>query len=296
MVLATTRKCFGEQKISAAEEALDILGANFEVQTVGLVTESGADVPMKKGVIRTDTNQVLGVVGNKYTPIQNSTAFAFFDTICKSTKATYEYGFLIDGGRQVVLQARIGADWEARKGDVVSNYITLINSHDGSLPHKAFFTPRRLFCMNQLRAALKSAVSEISIRHTSRADSKMVDALAILNCAAEYFVEFKQTSQLLAQKIVDQKMINDFIESVFDDTESKNKNKQSAIETVEMLFNSGKGNRGESAWDLYNGLTEYTDHYRYNHKADAEALNAASALLTGADLKEKAWDFVTSLI
>jgi hypothetical protein len=195
----------------------------------------------------------------------------------------------------VILQAKIGDDWEARKGDVITNNIVVVNSHDGSLPFKAFFTPKRLWCINQLYGAIKSAVSNVSIRHTSNSNDKMYNALLVFNCAVQYFDMFKEKARQLSQKIVDQKMIDSFITSVFGDVESKNKSKQSSIDMVEHLIHSGKGNTGKSVWDLYNGVTEYVDHYRYNNKPNSDALNTASALLTGVGLKEKAWHVANSI-
>jgi phage/plasmid-like protein (TIGR03299 family) len=294
MLKATTAKKF--ECVTTVDEALESIGANFEVQTIDLITESGAAVYSNRATVRTDTNTVLGVVGNGYVPIQNSIAFACFDALRKTAKATFEYGYLINGGQQVILQAKIGADWEARPGDVISNYITLMNSHNGSKLWKIFFTPKRLFCLNQLRAALKKSTNEIAIKHTKNSEFKMVEALKLLSCAAEYFIEFKETSQRLAQKIVDKKMIDAFLTDIFGDISSNNKKQQDKIETVERLIHTGKGNNGSTAWDVYNGLTEYADHYRYNHKENSEELNNASALLTSAAIKEQAWDFVVNTL
>ena len=39
--------------------------------------------------IRTDTNDVLGIVGNRYSPIQNKDAFTFFDALVGQDEAIY---------------------------------------------------------------------------------------------------------------------------------------------------------------------------------------------------------------
>ena len=48
-----------------------------------------ADVPMAFATIRTDTNVVLGVVGSRYEPVQNSQCFSFFDPLIERDEAVY---------------------------------------------------------------------------------------------------------------------------------------------------------------------------------------------------------------
>jgi hypothetical protein len=122
----------------------------------------------------------------------------------------------------------------------------------------------------------------------------MEEGYKILAKSMEYFEHFKTLASELAQKVVDQKMIDLFLKGVFGETDSK----QSAtkLEAVNQLIHTGKGNTGKSAWDMYNGVTEWIDHYRYSGKEEEDAKNIASAILTGVDVKEKAWEVATSLL
>ena len=55
-----------------------------------------SDVPNAFATVRTDTNQVLGVVGARYEPVQNRDAFNFFDPLVDRDEAVYhtQPGFL----------------------------------------------------------------------------------------------------------------------------------------------------------------------------------------------------------
>jgi phage/plasmid-like protein (TIGR03299 family) len=280
--------------VKSAAEALDTMQANFEVAPDNLITLGGSAVETHRAIVRTDTNKVLGIVGNRYMPVQNTDAFAFFDAICKSHKAKYQYGYVVNGGSQIMLQAKIGSDYDVRPGDTMQNYITLVNGHDGIVTFQAFFTPRRLSCANQCRGAIKDATESLKVRHTKTATIKMEEGYKILAKSMEYFEHFKTLASELAQKVVDQKMIDLFLKGVFGETDSK----QSAtkLEAVNQLIHTGKGNTGKSAWDMYNGVTEWIDHYRYSGKEEEDAKNIASAILTGVDVKEKAWEVATSLL
>lgn len=50
---------------ATAEEAIAAAGLDFVVNRAPLVTQDGTPVPQRKAVVRSDTNQVLGVVGDQ---------------------------------------------------------------------------------------------------------------------------------------------------------------------------------------------------------------------------------------
>jgi len=246
--------------LKTAEEAIVAAGMNFAVEQTPIMGCNGMDIKSHKLLFRSDDNQPLGVVGSGYVPIQNSHAFSFMDVLAEKHGATYEYGAVIKGGRRILIQARLGNPFDVRPGDKVEQFVTLVNSHDGSTSLRAFFTPIRLFCMNQLSIALAKATSAINLRHTANIEFRIRDALQVFNLSGEYFAVFKQKAAYLSQKIVDTAMVNRFLDEVMKDTGStKNENQR---QDVVRLFENGKGNGRGTAWDLWNGMTEFIDHER----------------------------------
>lgn len=69
------------QPTPTAREAIEASGLNYRVELKSLATTEGTAVPQRKGVVRCDTGDVLGVVGNSYIPVQNYQAFGFPDAI-----------------------------------------------------------------------------------------------------------------------------------------------------------------------------------------------------------------------
>ena len=61
---------------ATAREAIEPAGLNYLVELKPLKTNDANEVPTRKATDRTDTNEVLGVVGNGYVPVQNFQAFA----------------------------------------------------------------------------------------------------------------------------------------------------------------------------------------------------------------------------
>jgi phage/plasmid-like protein (TIGR03299 family) len=227
----------------------------------------------------------LGVVGKNYEPMQNHTAFAFLDEIVKANKAQYEYLYSVDGGAKIIVQAKIDNSFEVRKGDQVDTYITMINSFDGKMPLRAFFTSKRLFCLNQLRGALRNAFDSVSIRHTKNMNGKVEEAFKVLGMAQEYFDSFKQHAIIMAQKTLDKNMIDNMLDEVMGKTDSTRQENQR--DEIKKLIDSGKGNNGSSVWDFYNGIVEFSDHFRVK---DDEKRLANNLIGSGLTLKESAWD------
>ena len=65
------------ERPATASEALTAAGLDYRVGLKELATTDGSPVPQRKAVIRSDTDEVLGVVGNSYVPIQNTECFSF---------------------------------------------------------------------------------------------------------------------------------------------------------------------------------------------------------------------------
>jgi len=272
------------------EEVLESTGMNWDAESHPLVTGGGLDVPNFKAMVRSDNSHVLGVVGSKYQPVQNSLAFGFMDTLVQKHDAEYENVYSLKGGAYVIVQARIHHDFEARRGDRIASYITMLNSFDGTTSFKVYFTPIRLFCTNQLGASWRKKAQSITVRHSVNAKENAEEGFRVLCSAQEYFEQFQEKARVLAQKAVDQKMVDKFLKEVLGEAESTQKKNQH--EKVTELFQHGKGNKGETMWDLYNGVTEYVDHH--GTKDDDKRL--ASALMGhGLNLKDKAWNAALAL-
>ena len=73
---------------ATASEAIDAAGLNYLAELKSIQTQDGIPIPQRKAVIRSDSGEVLGVVGNSYVPVQNHQAFGFLDAIVAETAAS----------------------------------------------------------------------------------------------------------------------------------------------------------------------------------------------------------------
>ena len=282
--------------VVSAEEAMSKAGLDWVVNEVELITSNGIDVPKHKGLVRSDTNTVLGVVGKGWEPMQNHESFALMDTLVQEFGGTYKYAFNINGGQRVATQIELGEKFEARNGDAIGRLLTIFNAHDGSGSYLGYMGHIRYFCTNTTRALMEDGKNCIRLRHTASLKERVEEALRFFRLGAVTLQAYEEKAKYLAQKLVDRAMVKNFLDEVIGspikiDPDTKEEivsvRIQNKRDAVVDLFENGKGNRGESAWDLYHGTTEFIDHHtnltndnrRYNSALFGEGMNVKDKAL-----------------
>ena len=96
---------------------------------------------------RTDHNIPLGLVKDRYTIVQNTEAFSFFDKAIGKDKAIWQTAGFFGNGERVFVSAKLPNNILVN-GDPVENYLVFTTSHDGSCGVKILFTPIRVICEN----------------------------------------------------------------------------------------------------------------------------------------------------
>lgn len=146
-------------------EALQFAGLNYTVEKRPLYTldninfdllnaladeiEPEVNVPNYYATIRTDTEEVLGVVGKDYQIVQNTEAFSFFDSIVGNDKGIkYETAGALGNGERIFITAKLPEYIRIGKDDLIEQFLFLTTSHDGFGSITASFTPIRICCQN----------------------------------------------------------------------------------------------------------------------------------------------------
>lgn len=289
-----------------AQEALVAAGLDWEVELVNLFGEWDASIhPLEtyRAVRRIKDSKVYGVVGAKYEPIQNRNAFNFFDEVIGTGQAVYETAGSLQEGRRIWILANMkGAI--GIKGDEVKRFITLTNSHDGTMALQMFWTPIRVVCMNTLRMALSQARESFYCRHTLNAPDRIAAAREILGLANKFYEEWKRQALRLATLALPAPQVPLLLKAAFNYPEDKRMEEiydpmRVQMDKAKELIYTGRGQDNPkiqgTAWQAYNGIAEYADYYRpYRSDAPDARLNGAW-FGGGMDMKKRAWEFVTNL-
>jgi len=273
-----------------------------EEQPLFTSTKNGpAPIFSHKAIVRSDTQSILGVVGSRYTPVQNMHAVAWLDDLVTIRHAgTFEAAGSLRGGAIVWAMLRLHGELRIRGTDDVSHsYILVANSHDGSIAFRVLSTFVRLVCGNALSWIMRHAGSDsVSLKHTPTVLERMADSFAVLDSSLQLNARFENHANIMALTKVSPRRFGDYLDRVLPapkplgaDAEPTAARRQ--IEAnFESEFQSLKGIK-HSAWAAYNAVSQYVDHERPLRKgsvlAKSERRFENVLLGSGAELKRKAW-------
>ena len=241
----------------------------------------------------TDASQtdVLGVVGQRYVPLQNEDLFSFGDNILDGggrweTAGSIRGGRVVFGSLALEREAVIDAQGVA---DKVKTYLLINTSHDGSIAIQASITPVRVVCANTLNLALngvgrkKGGVKQsFKIRHTQTAEGKIQVARETLGLANAYMDEFSKLANSLYEKEVTAQQFNDIILAAYPKPKGEAKNAitkwTNKVDTLNDIYTGEfNGMIAGTAWGAFNALTERLDWHRSARGGSNESLLASAS-------------------
>jgi phage/plasmid-like protein (TIGR03299 family) len=239
----------------------------------------------------TTKNDVLGVVGERYVPLQNEDLFDFADNLLDNG-GRWETAGSIKGGRVVfgalALERETVIDPNG-VGDKVNTYLLVNTSHDGSVAIQASITPVRVVCANTLNLALGnrgrggSVKQSFKIRHTQTASGKVQIAREALGLANAYIDEFSLMANKMIQTEVSKKKFDEIVSALY--PQPKDDSKKVAltkyVNKIDLINDIYVGDFNNTitgtAWGVANALTERLDWYRTGRKGKTESILASAS-------------------
>lgn len=171
------------------------------------------------GIYRTDLNIPLGLVKERYEPVQNTDAFKFFDNAIGKNEAIWQTAGSFGYGERIFVSAKL-PDNILVNGDPVNNYLVFTNSHDGSSGVKILFTPIRVVCQNTLNAAIRTAQNYVSFRHTQSVHKNIDIAHEILGITRKQIEIVNEAFNAMYKvKVDDKKAIEIMANVIFTEAE-----------------------------------------------------------------------------
>jgi phage/plasmid-like protein (TIGR03299 family) len=213
------------EKYPTSAEAIQFAGLDYSVEKRPLFTFDTPNhygetdsiipeitVPNYYATVRTDTEDVLGVVGRDYEIVQNTDAFQFFDAIVGGGEGIlYETAGALGKGERIFITAKLPGYIRVGKEDLIEQYLFLTTSHNGFGSINAAFTPVRVVCNNTLNAALGNHTNAIKIRHTSSANDRIKQAHTLMgisnNLSAELEGVFNQWAKVRITDVQVKKLV-----------------------------------------------------------------------------------------
>ena len=250
-------------------------------------------MPEQHVLFRSDNNQPLGVVSNRYQVVQPGEVIEFFRDIAKAGGLELSAAGTIYGGKRFWATAKIGEAAPASVADKIGGYILISTSADGSLSTEVRRTTVRTVCKNTLQMAMADAPASVKVTHRSTFDPDSVKDFMGLNTAA--WDAFRHTVTRLANVAMHEEEAADVAVQVFGGGDKVRET--AGFKKVMDLFNgSGMGAMMDGVfgtrWGFLNAVTEYADHH-VRARTDENRF-VASQWGAGADLKRRTLDLLTA--
>lgn len=236
----------------------------FPVEMQPVFDQHGEQIPGSKCVMRTDTNEVLGVHGSRYQMVSHDTVVnSIMDAVVEADiSRDYEMKTsIIDGGRK--LRGEIlfrDLTVQPAVGDFVQFRVSFFNSYDGMWSFSQAADGLRLWCLNGCTTPMGTARSvfkhTVSINVEGSA-SKITNGL-------EFFMNSKETWQEWMSVQVSDMTAEAFFKATVAKSASRQqlvtKTNEKQLENLLGIWSNEKKQLGGNKWALYNALTYWSSH------------------------------------
>lgn len=270
----------------------------------GVTTPEPIAVPDRFATVRTNPINggidYLGVVGDRYTPIQNEENAELLNMLADESGAHFETAGALRGGRQTFVTMKLpeAMVFDGPGGrDASEIYIAALNSHDGSSALRLLVTPVRIVCANTQSAALGAAKASWSIRHTAGSRFQIAEARESLRLTFRYVAAFEEQCERMVARSMAEDEVDVFLRELFEvedaETERRSEIRQDHVRgALGMLRSPANAAIAGTAYGAYNAVTEYVDHgWRTRGAGGRSGVTAESAVFgDGAALKARAFE------
>lgn len=276
-----------------SEDAIRLAGLDWKVEQKEMFLADGTKIPDAFANVRDKDNRVLGVVGNRYSIVQNSEAFSFTDSLI-GEGCQYETAGSLRDGKQIWLLAHLPEAIQIA-GDDVMPYLCFTNTHDGTGSVKVFTTGIRVVCNNTLNQALSNAKRTWSVRHTGSIETKLAVATETLNLANNYMAELKKECEELALKPVDKDKVIEFIKFVVPEEEDMSQRQKTNIRDIRndiwyrYTYAPDLRDRGQNCLRFLNAVSDTVSHKEPTRRTANYDENHFISLISGDKMLDKAY-------
>jgi phage/plasmid-like protein (TIGR03299 family) len=256
----------------------------------GMESDKGYSFVVRDNPFIDNQKDVLGVVGERYVPLQNEDLFDFGDLMLDGggrweTAGSIKNGRVVFGSLALERETILDPNGVS---DKVNTYLLINTSHDGSVAIQASITPVRVVCANTLNLALGqrgrngSVKQSFKIRHTATASGKVQQAREALGLANAYMDKFDEMAKAMIEKEISKAKFDEIIELAYPkpETDSKGSLKkwETKIDTIQQIYQSATTNMiAGTSWGAFNALTERLDWHRAGRKGNTESILASAS-------------------
>jgi len=229
---------------------------------------TGEPLENSKQIVRTDTNEVLGVHKSAYKPVLHSDVVnSIEDAVLESQVSKdfyidtqiFENGAKLKGTvhfRDLYIENKKSAE----VGDIVNFKVDFLNSYDGSWSYMQKAEGHRLVCKNGMVSGLAIAMSKF--KHTTSINIE--GSANKIQIGLETFMTNKNKWERWTETSIEDWNVENFLKETVCKTHTRqsgvSKTNEKQLEILLGLWDKEKNQLGSNKWALYNCLTYWSTH------------------------------------
>lgn len=298
-------------------KAMEAAGGLFGLRKESLAKFSGCpsndDLHV---VIRTDTGQAIGTVGNSYETFDNEAFFGPTAEELIKTGAKIDRFQMLDHGTRSFMRLSWPEDrnitiGRPKVGDIVGRRCTLSTSHDGKWAGKFTLMMLRLICSNGMTAPVGKY--DIGLTHTVGGHQQLIELKKLIPMIERYVRQFEVAANILVATPIDIsnnkardnaiKIVTKVVDPNGKKGEKKSGGANRAQERVNRVMELFSGDQPgadtaeckDTGWGLYQACNHFFTHETGTRGNDEQTQRFKSLLPGGPANKSivRAWDVVT---
>lgn len=265
-------------KSVGVEEAFKLANLNWEVKKQPMYydpKDEGMDfnkAPKVHAMVRQDTGEYLGHVGDRYKPFQNRDLIPMLEIIAGVENLKVEAAGTMKGGAFVFLVMERPKTFEPIKGDPINLKLMVSCGHNGEDAIRITSFSQRIICTNMVRLAMSTAKHSISIRHSASMNFQIARAGAILQKGEAVFREHEEMLREMSKVEMSVADWNTLVHTLHPDPEA-NKDGEVSQRALSIATNKrnlltelfegraiGSEKAGKTLYGAYNVLSEFATH------------------------------------
>ena len=252
-------------------QMMDKAGLNWNVRELESFVEFDGKrmATGQKSLIRETDGRILTNVGADWNPVQNETAFEFFNEYVMAGDMEMHTAGSLKDGQMVWALAKVKESFELFGGDQVDSYLLFSNPHQYGKAIDVRFTPIRVVCNNTLSVSLDSKTdNSVKVGHRTEFDPATVKET--LGIASSKLNTYKEYAEFLGKKRFTADSLIEYYNEVFPRTSDKRvQDKALSIDTLsrnaKLAYDALEEQPGAkfaegSWWQAFNSVTYITDH------------------------------------
>lgn len=278
------------EDLKTSEQIITQSKMNFTVSAHPMGCDIAKTVKGYHALYRDDCNQLLGVVNTAYPQIvQNVDSFKIMEPLLSRDLVSAETASVYKSGELIFCVFPLKETYKLVDDDV-QHYFIVVNDHlkpDGKV--LVLNTPVRIVCQNALSYALSKAIYSARIPVLDKPESMDYLASQLVESAATSILYLNKSAEKMLKKKVSKEGTEKFFDEILPFIESDGDNSHDkANDTIDLMRTTltecihvdNLSNYNGTVYQLYNGLTDFIQHY-YKDGTKGYDLNHKISILPG---------------